>query len=115
MDRKTKGRVAEAKVLAYFVENDYEVYLPFADCGKVDLVVIKDGKCYRVSVKYTSEKENQKWRVRLSNTYRSTDGKVKNNLFDSSTVDLLAVYIGPEDRVVIREVDFSAKHALAVV
>ncbi len=34
MDRKTKGRLAEAKVIAYLLENGYEVYLPFSGNSK---------------------------------------------------------------------------------
>jgi hypothetical protein len=114
MDRKLKGRLAEAKAIAWFVESGYEVYIPLHDCTSVDLVVIKEGVTQRVSVKYTSQKEHQKWKVRLSNNSRQRDGSSTERPFDKDSVDLLAAYIGPEDRVVIREVDFNAKYAIAI-
>lgn len=114
MDRKLKGRIAEAKVLPHFVERGYDVYLPMQECTAVDLVVIKDGVVSRVSVKYTSIKENQKWRVSLTNTSRKRDGTTDCRTFNRDAVDLLAVYIGPEDRVVVRDADFDAKYAIAV-
>lgn len=114
MDRKTKGRVAEAKVVAFFIENGYDVFVPFSDCTTMDLVAIRDGNVYRVSVKYTAQRENQKWKVRLSNNSRQRDGSSVERTFNHSAYDLLAVYIGPEDRVAIREVNFDAKYALAI-
>ena len=113
-ESKHKGRVAEAKVLAHLVENGYEVFLPFADCGSVDLLAMKDGIIQRVSVKYTSVRKNQKWNVKLSNVSRLKDGGVNERVFNYNSCDLLAVYIGPEDRVVLKPVDFEAKYAIVV-
>ena len=113
MDRKLKGRVAEAKALAWFIENEYDVYTPFVEGSAVDLVVIKDGVVQRVSVKYTSQKEHQKWKVRLSNVSRQRDGSHVERIFDSKSVDLVAAYIGPEDRVVVIPAP-TAKYAVAV-
>lgn len=42
MDRKTKGRLAEVKALAHFIEQGYECYLPFSDCSKW---TSQQGKC----------------------------------------------------------------------
>lgn len=114
MDIKLKGRLAEAKVITWFVENGYEIYLPMQDCTAVDLIVMKDGVPSRVSVKYTSFKENQKYRVKLSNVSRQRDGTHVERTFDASSVDLLAVYIGPEDRVVVVPAPTN-KYAIALI
>jgi hypothetical protein len=106
ISRKTKGRLAEAKVLTYLIENEYEVYTPFSDNSKCDLLAIKDKVVYRISVKYTSTQGPYgNWIVGLRNTSRRNNGEVKVDLFDRSSYDILAVYIGPKDEVRIVDVN----------
>ncbi|QZE11491.1 PDDEXK endonuclease [Streptomyces phage Jada] len=100
MDRKTKGRLGEVKVLAYFIENGYEVYTPFSDCSKYDMIAIKDGVVNRVSVKYSgAQAPSGKWIVGLVQTSRRNNGEIKETKFNKDQYDIVAVYIGPEDRV----------------
>jgi hypothetical protein len=66
MDRKTKGRLAEAKDIAYLIENGYEVYLPFSNNSKYDVIAFKDGFVKRISIKFTSvQKESGTWVVEM--------------------------------------------------
>ena len=53
MDRKIKGRLAETKIVAYLIENDYEIYLPFSNNSKYDVFAIKNGQIKRISTKFT--------------------------------------------------------------
>src|SRR5688572_6315493 len=97
MDTNRKGNIGEAKVLSYFIQEGYEVYIPFGTATTNDLVVIKDNKSYRVSVKSTSTRtDSGKWEVRIRQS--SHKGRT---LFDKNKTDLLAIYIIPEDRIVI--------------
>ena len=103
MDRKTKGRLAEVKVVAYFIENSYEIYLPFSNNSKYDLIAYKDGSLKRVSVKYTSAKRiSGAWAVEMRQISRRNK-YIHIEKFDKARYDIVAVYIGPEDRVVIIE------------
>jgi len=115
MNRKLIGNLGEAKVLAYFVENDYQVYLPFQDNGEYDMVVSREGKIESVSVKSTSVKTGTGYSVQLRTISRRKDNKVSIKHFDNSQVNILAVYIQPEDRVVIlRSIDIKATTAIVV-
>lgn len=99
-----KGIVGEAKVLTYFIENGYQVFLPFDGHSEFDLVVYKDNVLYRVSVKSTQKRSHNRWICQIGQKYRNTkDGIVThvNKKFDNITCDLLAIYIIPEDRIVI--------------
>jgi len=101
MNRKTKGRLAEAKVLAYFIENEYEVYVPFSGISKYDFVIVKDGLTQRVSVKYTSvRKESGTWVVEMRQISRRNHC-LNIDKFDCKQFDIVAVYIGPKDKVVL--------------
>ena len=92
MDRKTKGRLAEVKVLAY---------LPFSNNSKYDIIALKEGVIKRISVKYTSVKNRYgSWMVELRQIYRGNK-VIKINKFNNKEFDLLAVYIGPENKVVL--------------
>lgn len=101
MDRKTKGRLAEAKVIAFLIEQGYEVYLPFSNNSKYDVIVYKEGIIKRVSVKYTSVIQNSTtWKVELRQIFRG-NGVVNINKFNSKDYDIIAVYIGPKDKVIL--------------
>lgn len=111
MTTNEKGNIAESKVLTYFLELGYEVYLPFGTATTNDMVVIKDNTTKRVSVKSTSSKSKSgKWEVRVRQiTHLGT------TLFDNSKTDLLVVYIIPENRIVVLEAkDIKAKTGISV-
>ncbi len=101
MDRKTKGRLGEVKVIAYLIELAYEIYLPFSNNSKYDLIAIKDGILNRISVKFTSVKRPSGcWVVEMRQIYRGKN-VVNIDKFDRTQCDLIAVYIGPIDKVVL--------------
>ena len=101
MDRKTKGRLAEVKVIAYLIEKRYEIYLPFSNNSKYDVITFKDGSLEKVSIKYTSvKKPSGSWVVEMRQIYRGNDVIVIDK-FDKIQCDVIAVYIGPIDKVVI--------------
>lgn len=101
MNRREKGILGEAKVLLYFVEKGYEIFLPYSDGTPFDLIITKDNKLYRVSVKYTSRETTTSWAVTLKSVSRRKDNKnlVKN--FDNTECDLVAIYSSIEDRILI--------------
>ncbi len=93
MDRKTKGRLAEAKVIAYLIEQGYEVYLPFSDNSKYDVLAVKNGFVKRISTKFTSvKKQSGSWVVEMRQIYRGKD-VINIDKFDSTQCDLIAVYL----------------------
>lgn len=101
MNRKTKGRLAEAKVISYLIEHGYEVYLPFSNNSKYDVLAFKDGSLKRISIKFTStQKSSGSWEVEMRQIYR---GKNSINItkFDNNHFDIVAVYIGPKDEVIL--------------
>lgn len=113
--RKTKGRLAEAKVIAFMIENGYEVYIPFSDCSKYDLIAYRDGQLTRISVKYTSYLVNNRWSISLKQVSRRQYGYVNVDLFVHSDYDLLAVYIGPEDKVhLLSTADFNNTTSITI-
>lgn len=101
-DIRQKGLRAEAEVLAHFVREGIEVFLPYADNGEYDMVVLQDGVLRTVSIKYTSSQApSGSWSVTLKNVSRRNHGGIHVKHF--SGADIIAVYIGPEDRVVLIE------------
>lgn len=103
MTRREKGVLAEAKALAHFIAGGWEVFLPYAECGACDMIVAKGGRLSRVSVKYTSTGAGASWEVELRSVSRRNHGAVAVKHFDAAAADLLAIYIGPEDRVAVLE------------
>lgn len=96
MNTNLKGNIGEAKALQYYIENGYEVYLPFGTATKCDMVVVKDNKSQRVSVKTCGSKVNGSYVVRIR------QGKLnKQEPFDKEASDILFVYIVPLDKVFI--------------
>jgi len=103
MNRKTKGRLAEAKVIAFLIENEYEVYVPFSNNSKYDVIAIKDNVLKRISIKFTSVKRKSgSWSVEMRQISRR-NRYINVDKFDNNQYDLVAVYIGPKDKVILVE------------
>ena len=98
-ERKQKGLLAEAKAIFELTKQGYEVFLPYGDCASCDLIALRDGKLSRVSVKYVSYAPDGSFLVELRNISRRNHGEIAIKKFDSSAVDMVIVYIQPEDRV----------------
>jgi len=109
LDRKTKGRLAEIAVLKELIAKGYEPYLPFCDNSKYDMLAIKEKKLIKISIKYTATrgktKTKETWSVSLKQVSRRANNAVAVTLFNPEDWDMLAVYIGPEDRVVLIPID----------
>jgi len=115
MDRKTKGRLAEAAVIKEMILLGYEVYTPFSDCAKYDLLARQGTEILRVTVKYCStQTDSGGYLVELRQVSRRNNSTVQVDKFDPADFDILAVYIGPEDRVVLKKVDFSNTRGITI-
>jgi len=111
MNTNLQGNIGEAKVLAYFISEGYTVYLPFGTASKNDMIVEKDNVIKRVSVKTANTKtKSGKYRVRIR------QGKLnKQTAFDSASTDMLAIYVIPEDKVVLKtSADIKAGFELSI-
>lgn len=98
---KNDGILAEAKVMTWFLERDYDVFNQFGGKAPFDLVVHKDDILSRVSVKSTSSRTNSgRWLVQIGRVRSNRNGNTIYK-FSPNEQDILAVYILPEDRVVI--------------
>jgi len=49
---KDKGDLAVSKVIADLIEKDYAVFTSFSEHQPFDLIAYRDGKCFRIQVKY---------------------------------------------------------------
>jgi hypothetical protein len=73
------------------------------------MIAVVDGIPKRVSIKYTSERGDTKskvtWAVSLRQVSRRANNTVSVTKFNPNDWDIVAVYIGPEDRVVLKAID----------
>ena len=115
-DIKKKGDLGLVKAILWLTENGFTVYTPLTDNEVVDLVGLRDGVAFRVSVKATSAKTPYgSYETTLKTVSRRKDNKVKVNHFDASRLDLLLVYIIPEDRVVcLKAEEVTSKSSICV-
>ena len=98
---RNDGILAEAKVMTWFLEREYDVFNQFGGKAPFDLVAHKDNILSRVSIKSTSVRtKSGKWAVQIGRVRPNRTGNTIHK-FDSSEADILAVYIVPEDRVII--------------
>jgi len=105
MDDKTRlGALAEAKVIAHFLEQGFEVYTSVTGKSEVDLILCKDRVLTKVSVKCATQVIGKIVRVQLQSV---RSNKTENRIikFDPTSCDILAVYLAPIDKVKI----FNAK------
>lgn len=116
MDTKTKiGNLGELRVAYELTKLDYEVYTGFGGKTSCDLLVVKDGIVEKVQIKSTSYKNRYgSWYVMVQ-TVRSNKNLNVVKPYDKSLYDILAVYIEPEDRVIIyRSADVMVTSGLTI-
>ena len=110
--QENKRRVSRSKSTSVLDRNGYEAYLPFSNNSKYDVLGIKAGKIQRISIKYTSTQRNfGTWVVEMRQISRRNNS-INIDKFDSSMYDIIAVYIGPKDKVILVNANKSTTQAL---
>lgn len=101
MDTVDQGRIGEAAIVSYFVQNGFDVFLPQFGNTACDLIVLKDNEVSRVECKSTRSKTSSgKYEVQLRQTRNNkTSSNVKK--FNADNSEILAIYIVPENKVII--------------
>lgn len=103
-EKHAKGRLAELKALTHFAAWGCEVAPVLGDNTTCDLVVLYEGRPYRVEVKSAQAPSARRRNPAVtisSNTHRRADGRLPNKPVDLSKFDLLAVYVPTEDDVLV--------------
>lgn len=117
-EKHAKGRLAEVKALAHFAAWGCEVAPVLGDNTTCDLVVLKDGKPFRVEVKSGQVPKGRRTNLAVtisSNTHRRANGDLPNKAVDLSKFDLLAIYDPVYDEVLVwRSRDLDCKKTFTV-
>jgi hypothetical protein len=96
-----QGSLGEISVTKELYKTGYIVYTQYSGFSPFDLVAYKlsTKTLYRISVKSTIRRRNDKWRVDITQKMY-TSGQIIKVPFDNTNCDILAVYLPIEDRVV---------------
>ena len=87
-----QGNAGLGRALAYYTANGIPIMLPLNDTQKYDLVVDKDDKLLRVSVKTTQAKnKNGSCYVVLLKNCGGSSGKSVIRKFDNTSIDIVFV------------------------
>lgn len=90
---KQKGSIAEAKVLAYLIEKGFNVFIPWGEDHRFDLVCEYNGIFKRIQVKYVSAKNNGiEIPLRSMNNWSELR-------YSPANVDVLAAYNPQTDKI----------------
>jgi hypothetical protein len=105
MNYKGQGEIVELKFFLKSFENGLIVSKPFGDNQKYDFIVDAENRLSRVQVKSTFQKD--KYSQRNTNRYRinSSFGASRKKQYTKKEIDILVVYIQPEDAWYIIPVD----------
>lgn len=113
MNSNKQGNIGEAQAIAFFLAKGYDVFTAFGTAVSFDLIIHKAGILKRVSVKSTKathHKSDNSWTVKL------TQGRLRKDIpFDNNAIDIVAVYIVPENRVAVYDASsIKAKYNLCI-
>lgn len=93
------GRLGEVKILASLVELGWYPFTDISGKCPVDILAWKDGKLISIQVKTTgSISKSGKYIVQVGSVRPNRTGNTIKK-FDNTTVDYLAVYVIPENKV----------------
>lgn len=98
---KAKGDIAAAKAILDLVDKGYSVLTPVvSEHLRFDLVAYKDGRFYRIQVKYAAKNGIK------DHTIYSDRGGWHENKYEPDDFDFYAVYLPSIDRVVYPSIKF---------
>lgn len=94
MNTKEIGNAGESVVLAKFAKLGIQVYLPFGEGSRTDMVADFNGKLQKIQVKtvYSSQSDDKKYAVKLTSNYARRIHEEKDILYTHDQVDYFAVY-----------------------
>ena len=98
MKSKEKGDLALSQAIAYYISQEYEVYLPIGDKKSWDMIIEKDGKLFKVQVKYAGiYSRNEKCRagLRITGGNQSWHSAKK---YQDEDFDYLFIYTGRAEK-----------------
>lgn len=106
MDARTRlGSLAEAEVLAKFIEHGFDVYVQLSGKAPFDLIAHRNGQLFRVQVKGSASKTRYGvYQVQLKAVRANRTGNTI-HCFDPTCCDVLAIYIEPLDAVCFLRTD----------
>lgn len=89
--KSKQGNIGLGQAIAYYTYLGIPISLPLNDTQKYDLIIDRDNRLYRVSVKTTRFMEYGNYKVALKNSGDSSGKSVIRN-FDNTSCDLVFVY-----------------------
>lgn len=94
MNTKEIGNAGEAAVLAKFAKLGIQVYLPFGEGSRTDMIVDFNGKLQKIQVKsvYTFGKDSKKYCAKLTSNYARRVHQEQDILYTSEQVDYFGIY-----------------------
>ena len=110
-----QGNLGLGRAIAYYTSNCIPVLLPLNDTQKYDLVVDKEGRLLRVSVKTTQglNKSGENYVVQLKNSGGSSGKSVIRN-FDNTLCDILFIVTRDNTIYEIPTYEVNVKSALTL-
>jgi hypothetical protein len=96
MDSNKKGDIALVKIVSCLIEKDSEIFIPFNDKPRADLVVILNSKTHRLQVKYSK-----------SGYCPKSSSNVK---YSKDDIDYFALYLSEIDKVVFLPVELGISY-----
>jgi hypothetical protein len=89
MNTKQKGEVSEAKVLSFLSERDVDVFLPFGENVRADMIVLEEHRPERIQIK-TGRIKNGSIRFSCSKINSNRSGSTRTNY--EGQIDAFIVY-----------------------
>lgn len=113
-DYKSKqGNIGLGQAIAYYAYLGIPISLPLNDTQKYDLIIDRNDKLYKVSVKTTRFMEYGNYKVALKNCGGSSGKSVIRN-FDNTTCDIVFVYTKDGDMYEIPSSEIKVKTMLTL-
>ena len=91
-DKKVKGDIASAHIIARLTELNWNVAVPLSEHQKYDLLIEKNGIIKRVQCKYSYINQNGKVSLNISTNWNNKSGSHKRNR-EIGDYDILAIYV----------------------
>ena len=111
MNSKNIGDIGEAKVLTKFLELGYDVYLPFGENTRIDMIVNINGELCKIQVKTSQRYKNGYTKFNLAS---NVDRGVSRYVYTEDDIDYFALYSVINDEIYLIHVNDAPDIAIQI-
>lgn len=114
MNTNQIGNLGELKVIETCLKNGIQVFLPFGDGNKVDMILLVNNKCLKAQVKSTETGSEDGVLIFSTSSAKSTRTNGERHQYTKDEIDIFLFYSYVYDEIYVVTIDEAPKSSVTL-